>query len=533
MKGKRKIWYICGLFMILCLFYPGQKAAAAETQKMKVTLDSTEIGDDQFPEEYYQANHIAKEIGCDDTDYIRIISSQIVERELSVSYKAKMTFMPQTYSLADNITIPGYKKGDELKQQIEEALKAHLDRIEVIYEIGNVYANKITYEVSYQYFGPKITEAPTPTPTPKPSKSKMDLNAYAVYLNKGETFQLKLKNPPKKIQIMTWTSFDTKVAKVSKSGKVTAVNYGSTMLDLTVYAGGKYYNFSAYITVYKLNGFLYGETTMTLHRGEGTMEIGDVTAWLDIKGADYGITPCAIPYDKVKVEIKPTADNIAKVQEVTKVGSDGATYLSGFGIAAYRDGVVTITVSDNKNTCSMKITIGTGVSRLDPVEAVKKNDFTGYQGDELKTLQTVRAFFDQYNMYSESMSQADKISHIVDYFIATYKDERYIPYKHGPVYRTMIDGHGVCGDYSQTVCFLCDCLGIKNVEEVGLAGGEAHGWNKVEVDGKWYHIDAFWCANLKSKNKYYLSDDIWLDHVKTYENDYYNYGDIAYIGALF
>ncbi|BCK01152.1 transglutaminase domain-containing protein [Anaerocolumna chitinilytica] len=528
MKMRLKLLYLGCLFMMLCMLCPQQKIFAAATQKMNVTLDLSEFDDPDFPIEAFLANHIAEAIGTNNPEYIKIVSSQIIERKINVSYTAKFTYLPDIYILETLVTLPGYKKGDELKQQMVEAIKASNDRYEKVYDLKDAEAREITYDVSYQYTGPSLTK--DTEPTPKPSKSKMDLNVPSAYLCKGETLQLKLNNPPKKIQKVTWKSHDSKVAKVSAQGKVTAVNYGSTWIDLEVYAGGKEYYFLTYITVYKLNGFQDGETKRILSRGQGDISLSDVLAWLDIKGAEDSLAPYAIPYNRVKVEIKSTGDNLAKIVEEKEVGQDGLTYLSGFNIETYRDGIVTIIVSDKKSTCKMELVIGTGVSRLDPVDAIKKNDFTGYEGDELKSMQTVRAFFDKFDMFSESMSQEEKISHIVDYFIATYKDESYIPYKHGTVYRTMIDGHGVCADYSETFCFLCDCLGIKNVEETGLAGGDAHAWNKVEVDGKWYHIDSYWCANLRNKGTYYLSSEIWLDHVKTNESDYYHDGDIPYIG---
>jgi transglutaminase/protease-like cytokinesis protein 3 len=88
-----------------------------------------------------------------------------------------------------------------------------------------------------------------------------------------------------------------------------------------------------------------------------------------------------------------------------------------------------------------------------------------------------------------------------------------------------------------TVCFLSDCLDIKNVEVIGVAQTgnvkDAHSWNKVEVDGKWYYFDPLWCANVKNKVNYYLTDKIWNDHVFGYEDNYLENGDIPYINSLF
>ncbi|ABX43422.1 hypothetical protein [Lachnoclostridium phytofermentans] len=85
---------------------------------------------------------------------------------------------------------------------------------------------------------------------------------------------------------------------------------------------------------------------------------------------------------------------------------------------------------------------------------------------------------------------------------------------------------------------LLDCLGIKNTEATGIAitrdGGGVHAWNRVEIDGKWYYIDLFWCANLQSKSTYFLTENIWDDHIMFSEgNDHINEnGDVSYIRSL-
>ncbi len=523
MRIKFKLMFL-GIIIALFMIGPGQNASAeAATRNMNVTLDLSEMDN---PDNFIKED-IAEAIGCKDLSDIKITNKKIIERKFNVNFKAKFTYMQGTFEVGDTIIVTGSKKGDELEQQIEEALKAHIDRIEEITEILSFEAQYTIYDVTYQY----TDSTPKTDTTSNTSQSKMKLNVTSAYLCKGETLQLKLKNPPKKIEKIVWESENKKVVTVSKSGKVTAAGYGSAWVDLTVYAGGKDYLFMAYITVYKLNGFEDGITKLTLYRGEGNIDLSDITAWLATKGAENSMVPYAVPYDRVKIAISSTGDNLATIKENKVVGMDGITYLNGFIIETYRDGVVTITVSDKKTSCKLDIVIGTGVSRLDPVEAIKKNDFTGYEGDELKTMQKIRDFIDEYDLYSESMSTKEKISHIVDYFIETYKKDSFTSYGHGTLYNTMIVGEGVCGDYSETVCFLCDCLGINNVEEVGIAGGP-HSWNRVEVDGKWYYLDAYWCACVRSKKTYFLSEELWLDHVRLDEDSYYDDGDIAYINSL-
>lgn len=531
-RSRTRTWLISiGLLILLFMLYPGEKAnAATKTDSMKITLDLFEIDDPDTPVDNYLKFHIAEATYNKDCFAIKILSKTIIERGLDVDFTVKFTNMSGIFDTGKIITVTGYKKDDELVQQIKDTLKAGNDRIEEIYELKDVEARYIIYDVSYQYNTDDIS-VPQTIDTEKLA-AEADFNITSPYLCKGETLQLKLKKFSKKIDKMIWTSENKKIAKVSKSGKITGVNYGSTVINLSVYSGGKEYYYSSYVTVYKLKGFEDGVTKLTLDRGAGDLELCDVKAVLNIKGAEDSIESYAIPCSRVKVDITPEGKHLADIEEIHYIGVDGITYLGGFNIKTYRDGIVTITVSDKKTTCKLELVIGTGVCRLDPVEAVKNNDFTGYEGTELKTLQKVRELFDKNNMYSDSVPTEKKIQYIVDYFIQTYKDERYIPYEHGTLYRTIIDGHGVCGDYSETVCFLLDCLGINNIEECGIANGGSHAWNKVEVNGKWYNLDAFWCACLRSSSTYFLTEKLWDDHVMTYEDNYYEDGDIPYINSL-
>lgn len=60
-------------------------------------------------------------------------------------------------------------------------------------------------------------------------------------------------------------------------------------------------------------------------------------------------------------------------------------------------------------------------------------------------------------------------------------------------YGTLVNGVGVCGGYSSTFKLFMDMVGIPCVTVPGLANnGEAHAWNKVQLDGDWYCVDATW-----------------------------------------
>lgn len=50
----------------------------------------------------------------------------------------------------------------------------------------------------------------------------------------------------------------------------------------------------------------------------------------------------------------------------------------------------------------------------------------------------------------------------------------------------------VCAGYASTFQLLLNMSGIDAMYVVGTGNGEAHAWNKVELDGKWYNVDVTW-----------------------------------------
>ena len=56
----------------------------------------------------------------------------------------------------------------------------------------------------------------------------------------------------------------------------------------------------------------------------------------------------------------------------------------------------------------------------------------------------------------------------------------------------LLHGTGVCDSYARAYQMLCTAAGLKCIYVSGYAGGGSHGWNLVQVDGKWYHVDCTW-----------------------------------------
>lgn len=53
----------------------------------------------------------------------------------------------------------------------------------------------------------------------------------------------------------------------------------------------------------------------------------------------------------------------------------------------------------------------------------------------------------------------------------------------------LLDGCGVCGDYADAYRLLLCRAGLANERVWGTAKGDSHFWNRVRIDGTWYHVD--------------------------------------------
>ncbi len=95
----------------------------------------------------------------------------------------------------------------------------------------------------------------TPWNVQAAKKKKMALNVKSLVLQTGESKKLKVKGiSKKKIKSITWSSKKKKVAKVKKSGKVTAISTGKTTILCRVkLKNGKKYSLKCKVTVKENN----------------------------------------------------------------------------------------------------------------------------------------------------------------------------------------------------------------------------------------------------------------------------------------
>ena len=56
----------------------------------------------------------------------------------------------------------------------------------------------------------------------------------------------------------------------------------------------------------------------------------------------------------------------------------------------------------------------------------------------------------------------------------------------------ILNGKAVCAGYSNFIQHAMQMYGIQCQYVTGTAGGGAHAWNKILVNGSWYWLDVTW-----------------------------------------
>ena len=62
------------------------------------------------------------------------------------------------------------------------------------------------------------------------------------------------------------------------------------------------------------------------------------------------------------------------------------------------------------------------------------------------------------------------------------------------------NGVAVCNGIAKTFVVLCGIEGITAVKVNGTVSGDAHAWNKVLINEKWYIVDSTWSNRKTTEN---------------------------------
>ncbi|MCD7823159.1 MAG: hypothetical protein LUG86_03955 [Oscillospiraceae bacterium] len=131
------------------------------------------------------------------------------------------------------------------------------------------------------------------------------------------------------------------------------------------------------------------------------------------------------------------------------------------------------------------------------VEAYKTGDSGSLSGDDIYVYQAACDAISEF--YTEGMCDYEIILAAHDYItthitydmdefnlIGSAKSESSTPFG------ALIYGEAICMGYTTTFQLMMDMLGVESIVVAGSSDGEAHAWNMVCVDDKWYHVDCTW-----------------------------------------
>jgi len=194
---------------------------------------------------------------------------------------------------------------------------------------------------------PKPTRKPTPTPKPVPKSVKLNKSG-TVELKKGKALQLKATvSPSGASTTLTWSSSKPKVAKVSSSGKVTALSAGVTTITVKTSNGKKATVKVSVYTQATKSGItikLDGKNALTVS-GKGTLTgLGTILSDLDIDR------------DKIKAVVvkgftEIDAYEFSDMASLTKVTISGV-HTIGIGAFEYDPKLTTVTIKSGVRTIS-------------------------------------------------------------------------------------------------------------------------------------------------------------------------------------
>lgn len=126
----------------------------------------------------------------------------------------------------------------------------------------------------------------------------------------------------------------------------------------------------------------------------------------------------------------------------------------------------------------------------------------------------IKKLFDKWNI--EKLSDYEKIKKIHDYIIenASYDTDM----KNYSAYDNLFEKTSTCQGYMSLAYKMLTEAEIPCRVITGTGNGEAHGWNIVNLDGKWYNFDSTWDDPLTWNGEDILTYDFFLKADKDFPN---------------
>jgi len=127
----------------------------------------------------------------------------------------------------------------------------------------------------------------------------------------------------------------------------------------------------------------------------------------------------------------------------------------------------------------------------------------------------------------DSMDDFEKVTAIYDYLALNVTYDEAVAsmastadttmYRAFTTYGALIDNKAVCDGIAGAVRLMCLMEGIPATEVSGTAADGGHAWNKVEIYGQIYAVDATW-SRVQIEGEYYVTSAyLLIDEARLYE----------------
>lgn len=134
------------------------------------------------------------------------------------------------------------------------------------------------------------------------------------------------------------------------------------------------------------------------------------------------------------------------------------------------------------------------------------------------------------SLLAKNQRDVDLVKAVHDYVIRNFSYNLQTTRSPYVVHTLFIEQQGVCQAMALFALKLLQKLGIPCFYVTGYGQNERHGWNLVQVDGAWYHLDITWdnpnfnehlFENYRINYNYFLLSDVQIQKDHTFDTMYY------------
>ncbi len=146
-----------------------------------------------------------------------------------------------------------------------------------------------------------------------------------------------------------------------------------------------------------------------------------------------------------------------------------------------------------------------------------------YNSQDIKNINIkIEEIVNELNL--KNISSEEKLKAYHDYLIAhtiydkDFADDNQSVYSATKANGALLEGHAVCGGYSDAMAIFLDYLNIPNI----IISSDTHAWNLVYLEDEWLHIDSTWndTDNKKFDYEFYLINTDQLLNLDTKEHTF-------------